>query len=54
MSCSLQSLFIQLGVKEVIFQADDKGNEIEGAKLRKLIDRCGVVASEQPKCKFEA
>lgn len=37
---SSQSLLIQLGVKEVIFPSEEKGQEVESAKLHKLIDRC--------------
>lgn len=49
-----QSLLIQLGVKEVIYPADEKANEIECLKLRKLIDRCNIVHAERPRCAYSS
>lgn len=39
----IQSLLIQLGVKECIIQADEKNKDYELGKLRALLDRCGIV-----------
>ena len=45
-----QSLLIQLGIKEVIYPTEDKTAEAEGAKLKKLIERCNIIHSERKKC----
>jgi len=44
---SLQSLLIQLGVKEVLIPAEEKTADPEAQKLRKLIERCGIVVTER-------
>jgi hypothetical protein len=42
-----QSLLIQLGVKEVLIPAEEKTIDPEAQKLRKLIERCGIVFTEK-------
>lgn len=49
-----QSLLIQLGVKEIIYPTDEKAMEAEGAKLRKLIDRSNIPATERQRCELPA
>lgn len=50
---NLQSLLIQLGVKEVLIPAEEKTSEVEAQKLRKLVERCGVVFTERKRSKFD-
>lgn len=42
-----QSLLIQLGVKECLLQGNDKGTDHELAKLKMLVERCGVIVTER-------
>lgn len=44
---NLESLLIQLGVKECLIQIDKSGKDIELKKLRDIIDSCGVAFSER-------
>jgi DNA mismatch repair protein MSH2 len=48
-----QSLLIQLGVKEVLIPAEEKTTEIEAQKLRKLVERCGIVFTERKRSKLK-
>ncbi|KAI0475448.1 DNA mismatch repair protein msh-2 [Xylariaceae sp. FL0804] len=47
---NFESLLIQLGVKECLIQLDkgEKDRDPELAKLRQIIDNCGVAISERP------
>ncbi|ORY29618.1 muts domain V-domain-containing protein [Naematelia encephala] len=47
-----ESLLIQLGVKECLLQADDKRADHELAKLRTLVERCGVIVTERRSADF--
>ncbi|WVQ70559.1 hypothetical protein IAR50_000078 [Cryptococcus sp. DSM 104548] len=47
-----ESLLIQLGVKECILQDDDKRPEI--AKLRMLVEWCGVIVTDRKSSEFQA
>ena len=38
---------IQLGVKECLLQGNDKGTDHELAKLKMLVERCGVIVTER-------
>nr|WJN24902.1 MSH2 [Tranzscheliella williamsii] len=49
-----ESLIIQLGVKECILPKDDKGSDIDLAKLRLVIERCGVVTFDTKRAEFAA
>ncbi len=42
-----ESLIIQLGVKECVLQTDDKKMDLELAKLKELLERCGAVVTER-------
>jgi DNA mismatch repair protein MSH2 len=44
---NFESLLIQLGVKEVLIQADSSGKDVELAKLRAIADACGCAVSER-------
>jgi DNA mismatch repair protein MSH2 len=46
----LQSLLIQLGVKECLIPADSRGKDMELAKLRVVLERCNVVLTEKKPC----
>ncbi|EPQ31019.1 uncharacterized protein PFL1_01208 [Pseudozyma flocculosa PF-1] len=49
---NVESLLIQLGVKECIVPRDDKGGDVDLAKLRTVIDRCGCVMFETKRAEF--
>ena len=44
---NLESLMIQLGVKECLVQADNKKGDLELNKLRSIADHCGIAISER-------
>lgn len=43
---NVESLIIQLGVKECLLPSNDKGNDHDLIKLKTLIERCGIVVTE--------
>jgi DNA mismatch repair protein MSH2 len=45
---NFESLLIQLGVKECLIQIDGSKKDAELAKLRNIIDSCGIAISERP------
>jgi len=45
---NFESLLIQLGVKECLIQVDKSEKDVEMAKLKAIIDSCGVAISERP------
>ena len=45
---NLESLLIQLGVKECLIQVDKSNKDIEISKLKAIIDSCGIAVSERP------
>ncbi|CDZ98435.1 dna mismatch repair protein msh2 [Phaffia rhodozyma] len=47
-----ESLLIQLSVKECIIQADDKRTDYDLAKIRTMLERCGVIATETRASEF--
>ncbi|RUP43910.1 hypothetical protein BC936DRAFT_136556 [Jimgerdemannia flammicorona] len=47
--CTLQSLIIQLGVKECIIMQDESHKDYELTKLKGVLDRVGVVVTEKKK-----
>lgn len=49
----LQSLLIQLGVKEVLITPEDKSNSYDLQKLKQLIERCNIVVTERKKSKLK-
>jgi DNA mismatch repair protein MSH2 len=49
---NFESLIIQLGVKEVVLQADTNGKDLELKKVRELIDRCSVVLTHNKAADF--
>ncbi|OIW26514.1 DNA mismatch repair protein [Coniochaeta ligniaria NRRL 30616] len=51
---NFEALLIQLGVKECLIQVDkaEKEKDPELAKLRQIIDNCGVAISERPAGEF--
>lgn len=51
---NFESLLIQLGAKECLLQVDKSGGDKdpELAKLRQIIDHCGVAISERPASEF--
>ncbi|KAH8880332.1 DNA mismatch repair protein msh-2 [Thozetella sp. PMI_491] len=51
---NFEALLIQLGVRECLVQLDnaDKSKDPELAKLRQIIDSCGVAISEKPAADF--
>ncbi|KAI8343938.1 muts domain V-domain-containing protein [Chlamydoabsidia padenii] len=49
---NLESLIIQLGVKECLVAADDSGKDYENIKIRGVLDKCGVVISDCKKSDF--
>ncbi|KAL7268791.1 MSH2 protein [Rhizina undulata] len=51
---NFESLIIQLGVKECILQADEKGKDYELQKIRGIVDRCGVVITPARASTFSA
>ena len=44
---NLESLLIQLGVKECLIQADTQKKDVELAKIRTIADNCGIAVSER-------
>lgn len=48
----MQALLIQLGVKEVLLAADDKGTDYDLKKIRTLIDRCNIVVTDRKRSAF--
>ena len=44
---NLESLLIQLGVKECLIQADTQKKDMELAKIRTIADNCGIAVSER-------
>jgi DNA mismatch repair protein MSH2 len=49
---NFESMLIQLGVKECLLQVDATKKDAELAKLRAIIDNCGVVATERSAGEF--
>ncbi|KAK4664978.1 MSH2 protein [Podospora pseudopauciseta] len=51
---NFESLVIQLGVKECLMQIDkaEKNKDPELAKLRQILDSCGIAVSERPAGEF--
>jgi DNA mismatch repair protein MSH2 len=49
---NFESLLIQLGVKECLMQVDKSDKDVELAKLRGIIDSCGIAISERPLADF--
>ena len=51
---NFEAMLIQLGIKECLLQFDkaDKDKDPELAKLRQIIDNCGVALSERPAADF--
>ncbi|KAF7722861.1 MutS-like protein [Apophysomyces ossiformis] len=49
---NLESLVIQLGVKECLLVADETKKDYEATKLRDVLERCGIVATERKKADF--
>ncbi|GJN93057.1 hypothetical protein Rhopal_006102-T1 [Rhodotorula paludigena] len=47
-----EALLIQLGVKEALVVDQDKALEYDLAKLKTLIERCGIVITERKKSEF--
>ena len=44
---NLESLLIQLGVKECLMQVDTQKKDVELAKIRTIADNCGIAISER-------
>jgi DNA mismatch repair protein MSH2 len=49
---SVQSLLIQLGVKECIIPLDEAHKDYELIKLKGVLTRCNVVATERKRGKW--
>ena len=49
---NFESLLIQLGVKEILIQADAQRKDIELGKLRSIADNCGIALAERPSGDF--
>lgn len=47
-----QSLLIQLGVKEIVLAGDDQTADYDAKKLRAMVERCSIVATDRKKCKL--
>lgn len=45
----MQSLLIQLGVKEVLLPADEKASDYDLGKIRTLVERCNIVITDRKK-----
>ena len=43
----IQSLLIQLGVKEVLMPTDDKATDYDSGKIRTIIERCNIVCTDR-------
>ena len=48
---TLQSLVIQLGVKECLVQGSPNGGDYELVKLYQVLERCNVVITERKACR---
>ena len=48
---TLQSLVIQLGVKECLVQGNPKSGDYELVKLYQVLERCNVVITERKACR---
>ena len=48
---TLQSLVIQLGVKECLVQGNPKNGDYELVKLYQVLERCNVVITERKACR---
>ena len=49
---NFESVLIQLGAKECIIQSNETGKDVELAKLRGIVDRCGVIITEKKSVDF--
>ncbi|CAG8980162.1 hypothetical protein HYALB_00007402 [Hymenoscyphus albidus] len=49
---NFESLLIQLGVKECLIQVDKTDKDVELAKLKTIIDSCGIAISERASTDF--
>ncbi|RKF76695.1 DNA mismatch repair protein msh-2 [Golovinomyces cichoracearum] len=49
---NLESLLIQLGVKECLIQTEKSDKEVEMKKLKSILDKCGISLSERPSSDF--
>ena len=49
---NFESLLIQLGVKECLIQVDKSEKDVEMAKLKTIIDSCGIAISERSPSDF--
>jgi DNA mismatch repair protein MSH2 len=49
---NFESLLIQLGVKECLVQVDKSEKDVELAKIKAIIDSCGIAISERPGSEF--
>lgn len=49
---TLQSLVIQLGVKECLVQGNSKSGDYELVKLYQVLERCNVVITERKACRL--
>ncbi|KAM0786928.1 hypothetical protein ACM66B_002350 [Microbotryomycetes sp. NB124-2] len=49
-----EALLIQLGVKEILLPADDKGSDYDLKKIRTLVERCNIVATDRKRSAFTA
>ncbi len=49
---NFESLLIQLGVRECLIQSDKGGKDVETAKLRGIIESCGIAISARPAAEF--
>lgn len=47
LNCAVQSLIIQLGVKECLIPAEGKSADYDMAKLRQVLERCNIVVTER-------
>lgn len=49
---NLESMLIQLGVKECLIQIDKSQKDVEMTKLKAILDSCGIAISERPATDF--
>ena len=49
---NLESLLIQLGVKECLIQPDSSKKDVELGKLKAIMDSCGIAYAERPAADF--
>ncbi|KAK4702829.1 DNA mismatch repair protein MSH2, partial [Phenoliferia sp. Uapishka_3] len=54
LASQLQSLLIQLGVKEVLLPEDGKTSDYDLSKIRMLVDRCNIVVTDRKKSEFNS